>query len=246
MSSPGSVQRWMREHLARAEWGNDCIEWPFCKTRAGYGQFTKDKRRTTAHRYVLIHTSGENRTALQAAHTCGNPSCVNPNHLVWKTQAENEKDKLQHGTLLLGEDHGSAKLTNEQALAIFNDPRPQKVLAKEYGLSKGAIQSLKSGDNWGWLTGAKLVRTGLTPLQTEVLTALAQFTDRHPDEWARPADCGGSDASGHAMRLFNLSERGLCERSTYKAVWSQRPTHKYRANEAGREILRRTREVQGG
>lgn len=76
----------------------------------------------------------------------------------------------------------------------------------------------------------------LTPNQTEVLEALASFTRQFPNAWARPLDVGGFDGSFHGPCLFRLSERGLCERESYR--WGQgRRINKYRANDETQAAL---------
>lgn len=55
------------------------------------------------------------------------------------------------------------------------------------------------------------------------------------DGWAKPLDCGGSNASHHSATLGSLHKRGLVDRKGYtpgcRAVWT------YRINDAGKAIL---------
>lgn len=72
-----------------------CVLWPYYRTSRGYGRLG-DK---SAHRMMCIMAHGDPPfEGAQAAHWCGNASCVNPAHLRWATQKENEEDKYRHGT----------------------------------------------------------------------------------------------------------------------------------------------------
>lgn len=46
-----------------------------------------------------------------------------------------------------------SKLTDEQAAAAFQDPRPQRVIAEELGVSRSVIANLKTGRSYRWVTG---------------------------------------------------------------------------------------------
>lgn len=84
----------------------------------------------------------------QAAHNDGDKANNHISNLRWATPKENSHDKVRHGTSLHGADHGSAKLTHEQAAAALKDRRSSWVVAAEYGVSASAIQSLRNGRSW--------------------------------------------------------------------------------------------------
>jgi hypothetical protein len=93
-----------------------------------------------------------------AAHepeTCHNPSCINPRHLRWATDQENAADRIIDGTENRGSRQHQAKLTEEQALRIFNDRRPRNTIAAEFGVSRRCVGAIKTGLSWAWLTGAR-------------------------------------------------------------------------------------------
>jgi len=87
-----------------------------------------------------------------AAHRCRSRACVNPGHLRWATALENNDDKAADGTHPKGELNPHAKLTEQQAVAIFLDPRPAKLLAAEYGCRVPAIRKIKRRENWAHVT----------------------------------------------------------------------------------------------
>lgn len=132
---------------------DDCIEWLYGKSR-GYGNVTYKGKSTKVHRLALLLTVGpptENKpNALHVPDICHNRACFNPRHLYWGSQKENMDDKIIDGTNkhAIGEDHGRAKLTEKQVLAIRADVRTQKVIAQEYGINKGTVGHIKNRKRW--------------------------------------------------------------------------------------------------
>ena len=71
----------------------------------------------------------------------------------------------------------------------------------------------------------------LTERELDVLWALAGFGN----DWARPMDCGGRDASYHSRVLYKLANAGLAEMKTRPAI--MRAPRLYRITEAGLAAL---------
>ncbi|WP_076716321.1 HNH endonuclease [Sphingomonas sp. LK11] len=100
-------------------------------------------------------------------------------NLRWATASENMRDKEIHGTTPFGdrngarlhperlarglrngkhtkpeatprgERHGSSRLNSDQVRAIRNDGRSRRQIAIAYGVSKCAIDGIKTGKTWG-------------------------------------------------------------------------------------------------
>jgi len=143
---------WIRSHVNYG--GDDCLDWPFGIGTRGYGRISlkgaKKSRKEHAHRYMCLIAYGDPPTEMhQAAHSCGKRKCCNPRHLSWKTPAENEADKLIHGTAVRGDRSPSAKLTKEDVIFIRSAKNmTQKELARLFGVSRGHIAGLRTGRFW--------------------------------------------------------------------------------------------------
>ncbi len=85
-----------------------CIFWSAGK-RGGYGIFTLKGEPFGAHRVAWLLKNGEIPPNLIIRHTCDNPSCVNPEHMLLGTDADNVRDRDLRGraVILRGDDHYS-------------------------------------------------------------------------------------------------------------------------------------------
>lgn len=140
--------------------GKDCLTWPFPLQSNGYAKIWVGEGKEWVHRIVCTAVHGCPPTPKhQAAHSCGNGhyGCVNPRHLSWKTKAQNEADKLVHGTHNRGERHVSSKLTSDAVSRIrsLKGAVTQEKLADEFGVSKAAVSNAQSGKSWAWLEASK-------------------------------------------------------------------------------------------
>jgi len=78
---------------------SDC--WPFKgkKNRDGYGIFSVRKRKYLAHRvvYELAYGFPIKQFKWQVQHSCNNPACCNPKHLLLGTHQDNMDYMLKCG-----------------------------------------------------------------------------------------------------------------------------------------------------
>lgn len=72
----------------------DCWVWTAATDSDGYGQVKVDGRYRRAHRVAWEMTNGPIPDGMVIDHRCGNPSCVNPDHLRATTHSQN----MQHRT----------------------------------------------------------------------------------------------------------------------------------------------------
>ncbi len=140
---------------------NGCWEWT-STTHNGYGQFEsggismpalKSKKRG-AHQVSYEAYHGAIPKGLVVRHTCDNPLCINPDHLILGTQADNVSDREARGRRkdINGEQIGTAKLTSDDILKIRSSSEPLSVLAERYGVHKSNISLIRSGKSWKHLS----------------------------------------------------------------------------------------------
>jgi hypothetical protein len=155
-AATGERRAWLEAHIDYQ--GEDCLAWPYSRYHTGFGQFSVSLGvNGTASRVMCELAHGPAPSSdHQAAHSCGkgHEGCVHPGHLRWATQAENEADKLVHGTHSRGERQWQAKLTEADVRRIksLRGLKSQSALAREYGVSQTTISDVMTGRRWGWLT----------------------------------------------------------------------------------------------
>jgi hypothetical protein len=96
----------------------DCVIWQKCKDRDGYGRASINGKKWQAHRWAYTEAYGDIPEGMVVRHMCHNPACINPEHLVIGTHADNVRDKLEANRQLKGEDVPSSKLTEAQVKEI--------------------------------------------------------------------------------------------------------------------------------
>jgi hypothetical protein len=152
----GSSLAWVAKHVTYA--GDDCLPWGFARDASGYGKIWVCGKLSQAHRYMCIKAHGEPPTPVhQAAHSCGNGhlGCANPRHLSWKTVADNQADRLIHGTHNRGERCGTSKLTASDVFEIIDRVargETQISIAKTYNVDQSSVSSIITGRKWSHLT----------------------------------------------------------------------------------------------
>ena len=139
---------------------HDCIIFAGYKDSCGYGVRKVGGVNHGAHRVAYCEANGvtlESIKGLIVRHTCDNPSCVNPAHLVIGTQADNMADKVERGRArgqASGADNTRSKLTAQQVEAIRREYVPRskehglQALANKYGVSAMQIHRIVKSLNW--------------------------------------------------------------------------------------------------
>ena len=123
---------------------NECWPWRGLTDTNNYGLIRFEKAAHRTHRVAWVLENGpippsKVARSLSVCHSCDNPICVNPAHLWVGTDADNVHDMQRKGRIQRGERHHAAKLTEAQVRAIRSDPRSDRVVGKEYGVSTSTV-----------------------------------------------------------------------------------------------------------
>lgn len=154
VKKPTEIQTFFRKVVLTHD-EEACLLWPYARINSGYPNMLHEGRTQLVHRVVCEIAHGAPPTAMhQAAHGCGNKTCVNSRHLRWATQIENEVDKLNHGRLRRGERCYQSGLTDDSAREILNlknSGLQQKEIGALYGVSADVVHQIHSRKTWAWL-----------------------------------------------------------------------------------------------
>lgn len=87
---------------------------------------------------------------IDVAHNDGVKTNNCASNLRWATKAENQADRIIHGTDARpqGVEHGMARLIDSQVMSIRKDHRKQRDIAAEYGVSQALISLIKRKKLW--------------------------------------------------------------------------------------------------
>jgi len=118
-----------------------------------------------AHRFSWeIHNEQKTPPKMFVLHRCDNPECVNPDHLFLGTHQDNMDDKVSKNRQAKGDSfknrkpafgskNGLSKLTDQKAMQIFLDDRPQRKIAADYGITQTSVFYIKSKRTWRHIHG---------------------------------------------------------------------------------------------
>lgn len=133
---------------------DNCIDHGRKGNKQGYATGRYKGKCMGLHRIVFVEHYGYFPAVVR--HTCDNPRCINPEHLIGGTQSDNVQDRVVRGrgAIQRGEQHGRAKLSNETVEIIKRRYIPKcpvnggAALAKEFNVHQGTISKIMTGKSW--------------------------------------------------------------------------------------------------
>lgn len=127
-----------------------CWEWTGHTSPHGYGMIAVAGGKRSAHRVAYELHRGTIPIGLSVRHTCDNPLCVNPAHLVLGTAQDNVDDRVTRGRSrnLAGEAHALSKLSDSAVRVIRASPLTLGELAAIFGVAKSAICKVRKFQTW--------------------------------------------------------------------------------------------------
>jgi hypothetical protein len=148
------------EKVKPPETEDGCWIWLGCCSDHGYGTFNNTilGQMTRAHRFSYEFFYGViTPDSLLICHTCDNPSCVNPDHLVAATSKLNMEDCKNKGRNVKGSELWSAKLSEQDVENIINGALNKtftsaKQVITQFGISRTELCYIFSKKAWVEIT----------------------------------------------------------------------------------------------
>ncbi|QGH73765.1 hypothetical protein [Vibrio phage vB_VhaP_VH-5] len=136
---------------------SECVHHTDYDSPRGYGRRMVGKKVVGSHRVVYCEANNvtlESIKGLEVRHTCDNPRCVNPEHLLIGTHQDNQDDKVKRGRQVQGVDVHTSVLTPQQVRHIREVYKPRDrlygacALARLYGVHNTTINRLVNNKTW--------------------------------------------------------------------------------------------------
>jgi len=122
----------------------DCWEWGWSRWRDGYGMFYITDRPRLIYRgaHIFSWELAHNQSVPEGMivrHTCDNPPCINPHHLLLGTHADNTQDMISRGRHLGKRSYDTWTRTSKEDVTnirrLHSEGLSQFEIARQYGLS---------------------------------------------------------------------------------------------------------------
>jgi hypothetical protein len=129
---------------------SECWIWQagIFKGRCDYGAFWWPPSNELAHRAAYRIYVGPIPKNMFVCHACDNKLCVNPSHLFLGTPWDNSRDRDAKGRQARGGIFGRSKIDPAAVREILASELPDTALARQFGVTKGAINHIRHRRNW--------------------------------------------------------------------------------------------------
>lgn len=145
----GECVTWLRAHVDYD--GEGCLIWPFSRKLNGHGSLGYNGRGHRAHQFMCELVNGPRPSPKhETAHSCGrgHDACVHPQHVSWKTRAENQAERNIYRPRV----HRARrfKLTAKQVVEIraLRSTTTLRELAARFDISEGSISNITARRTW--------------------------------------------------------------------------------------------------
>lgn len=128
-----------------------CHWWTGCVDKDGYGRIRSGSGNDIrANRVMYKLVNGQIPEGLVVRHTCNQPLCINPVHLILGTNKQNSEDMVRADNHSTGERNGSVKLTESQVLKIrrLSESMSLEDISKMFPVSATSIGRIVKRENW--------------------------------------------------------------------------------------------------
>jgi hypothetical protein len=106
-----------------------------------------------SHRFAYTIYKEQILDGLEVCHTCDNPRCVNPDHLVLMTKKENQMDKVYKGRHAFGSNNGASVLIEDEVVKMRELRKAGlqlQEIADIYGVSRSTAHNAVSPKSKFW------------------------------------------------------------------------------------------------
>ena len=116
----------------------------------GYGCVAQGKTTYRAHRVAYTLANGPIPDGMLVRHSCDNPPCCNPAHLLVGTPADNMRDRSERDRAPKGEQVASHVLTAADVAFIREAVHTSTIsgLARMFGVARSTIRHVRDGKTW--------------------------------------------------------------------------------------------------
>lgn len=107
--------------------------------------------RRFVHDLVLETFINNAPEGFECSHLNGNRCDNKVENLIWESRLENQRRRIQHGTTNRGENHGQAKLTQEEVNEIRNLSQQgyyNNTIARKFGISSSHVSRIVNHKFW--------------------------------------------------------------------------------------------------
>ena len=130
---------------------DSCWMWEGAISASKYGSIFYGNKSYLAHRMSYIIFNGPIEIDQLVRHTCDNPCCVNPKHLILGSNSDNIIDMVKRNprsTITLNEE--CVKVIKWMLKYQYEDGLGKK-LARLHNVAPSVISRIKTGKRWSWV-----------------------------------------------------------------------------------------------